>query len=59
MMAPPTRKPDERDLEIHPDAWDRFTEFVKRIAKAGPQHRTPKAKAPKGKNRPAAGDTER
>jgi hypothetical protein len=33
-------KPDT--IELHPDAWDRFTEFVKRIAKAGPQHRTKK-----------------
>jgi hypothetical protein len=27
------------EIEFHPDAWERFTEFVKRIAKAGPQHR--------------------
>jgi hypothetical protein len=27
------------EIELHPDAWERFTEFVKRIAKAGPQHR--------------------
>jgi hypothetical protein len=30
------------EIELHPDAWDRFTEFVKRIAKAGPQHRKSK-----------------
>jgi hypothetical protein len=37
MKAKPKPKLDE--IELHPDAWDRFTEFVKRIAKAGPQHR--------------------
>jgi hypothetical protein len=36
--------PNRDDIELHPDAWDRFTDFVKRIAKAGPQHRTPKTK---------------
>jgi hypothetical protein len=30
------------EIELHPDAWDRFTDFVKRIAKAGPQHRVKK-----------------
>jgi hypothetical protein len=35
-------KPKLDEIELHPDAWDRFTEFVKRIAKAGPQHRTKK-----------------
>jgi hypothetical protein len=34
-------KPKANDeIELHSDAWERFTEFVKRIAKAGPQHRT-------------------
>jgi hypothetical protein len=36
--------PNRDDIELHPDAWDRFADFVKRIAKAGPQHRTPKTK---------------
>jgi hypothetical protein len=35
---------EARDIELHPDAWDRFTDFVKQIAKAAPQHRTPKVK---------------
>jgi hypothetical protein len=34
--------PESDEIELHPDAWERFTEFVKRIAKAGPQHRTKK-----------------
>jgi hypothetical protein len=37
--APRKRKANAPELELHPDAWERFTEFVKRIAKAGPQHR--------------------
>jgi hypothetical protein len=36
--------PEEEGIELDPAAWDRFPEFVKGIAKAGPQHRTPKAK---------------
>ncbi len=43
---PPTkdkdRAPRDQEIELHPDAWERFTEFVKRIAKAGPQHRPKK-----------------
>jgi hypothetical protein len=42
MSADPKRQAGrkaEPEIELHPDAWDRFTEFVKRIAKAGPQHR--------------------
>jgi hypothetical protein len=44
MKAKPPKPGPE--IELHPDAWERFTEFVKRIAKAGPQHRT-KKEAPK------------
>jgi hypothetical protein len=35
-------RPNDDEIELHPDAWERFTEFVKRIAKAGPQHRVKK-----------------
>ena len=43
MMAKAPQKQQGRDdIELHPDAWERFTEFVKRIAKAGPQHRPKK-----------------
>lgn len=44
MSAPkrPAGRKANPEIELHPDAWDRFTEFVKRIAKAGPQHRKPK-----------------
>jgi hypothetical protein len=51
--------PKPGDVEFHPDAWERLADFVKRLAKAGPQHRVPKTKerpaskmrAPKGKRR--------
>jgi hypothetical protein len=47
-----TLKPEGNDkegeeIELHPDAWERFGEFVKRIARAGPQHR--KGKPMRGK----------
>ena len=44
------RKPKQKiELELDPDAWPRFEQFVKDMAKAGPKHREP-AK-PKGKRR--------
>jgi len=41
MESKPRRQttPQEEGIELDPDAWDKFGEFVKRIAKAGPQHR--------------------
>jgi hypothetical protein len=33
-----------REVELEPDAWPRFEQFIRDIAKAGPQHRKPKAK---------------
>jgi hypothetical protein len=43
--------PEEEGIELDPDAWDRFPDFIKGIAKAGPQHRTiktdPRAPSPK------------
>jgi hypothetical protein len=39
MVSPRKPKSEADEIELHPDAWERFTEFVKRIAKAGPQHR--------------------
>jgi hypothetical protein len=41
-MTKPPEKVQKQEIELHPDAWERFTEFVKRLAKAGPQHRTKK-----------------
>jgi hypothetical protein len=40
------KKIDTDEIELHQDTWERFTEFVKRIAKAGPQHRSPKRDVP-------------
>jgi hypothetical protein len=42
MVASKDDKTRQDEIELHPDAWERFTEFVKRLAKAGPQHRTKK-----------------
>jgi hypothetical protein len=30
---------DPQEIELHPDAWDRFRQAVHVMAKAGPQHR--------------------
>ena len=45
-----TTTPEEEGIELREDALEQFGEFVKRIAKAGPQHRPPKkARAPSPK----------
>jgi hypothetical protein len=31
----------KQDVELVPDAWQRFEKFIREIAKAGPQHRKP------------------
>jgi hypothetical protein len=31
-------------IELDPDAWPRFEQFVRDVAKAGPHHRAPKSK---------------
>jgi hypothetical protein len=41
----------QSEIELDPDAWPRFEQFIKTVAKAGPKHRPAKAKddkAPKG-----------
>jgi hypothetical protein len=37
--------PAPREVELEPDAWPRFEQFIRDIAKAGPQHRVTKPKA--------------
>jgi hypothetical protein len=32
----------ENQIELEPDAWERFERFIKGVAKAGPQHRPAK-----------------
>jgi hypothetical protein len=34
-------KPKIDEIELVPDAWPKFEQFIKEIAKAGPQHRAP------------------
>lgn len=36
----------EERIELRPDAWEQVSEFLKRIAKAGPQHGIPKDSGP-------------
>jgi hypothetical protein len=35
------------EIELEPDAWQRFERFISTVAKAGPQHRAAKATKPK------------
>jgi hypothetical protein len=46
MMKAPQKQPK---IEIDPEKAAEFGEFIKRIAKAGPQHRTRPAKLDDGK----------
>jgi len=38
-------KPTEDEIELEPDAWERFEKAVHAVAKAGPQHREAPQKA--------------
>jgi hypothetical protein len=44
-------KAREKEIELHPDAWQRFERAAGAVAKAPPQHRISKKKAAK-KNKP-------
>jgi hypothetical protein len=44
-------------IELYADAWPRFEQFVRDVAKAGPQHRTTKAKSKAGQESPAKKQT--
>jgi hypothetical protein len=41
-MAKPPK--ENREIELHPDAWERFERAVDTAAKAPPQHRKAKKK---------------
>jgi hypothetical protein len=41
-MAKPQKPTKVEDIELHPDAWDRFERSIKAIAKGAPQHRPSK-----------------
>jgi hypothetical protein len=45
-----SKKPQLKEGELSPDAWARFEKFIRDVAKAGPQHRTPKAKSKRTKS---------
>jgi hypothetical protein len=52
MKKPPAK---EKEIELQPDAWQRFERAVGVVAKAPPQHRTkpkPKATKPNAVRRP-------
>ena len=34
--------PDPQEIELHPDAWERFERAVDKVAKSPPQHRMAK-----------------
>jgi len=38
------RKQKSSEIELEPDAWERFERAVKVVAKSPPQHKTKKAK---------------
>jgi hypothetical protein len=42
MVKSPKQGKEEPEIELVSDAWERFGEFVKRIARAGPQHKPTK-----------------
>lgn len=47
-------KPKSKEIELHPDAWQRFERAMAVVVKAPPQHRVkPKAKTAKHKGRKA------
>jgi hypothetical protein len=37
--AKPKPKQSTPEIELEPDAWERFERFIKKAAKGGPQHR--------------------
>jgi hypothetical protein len=37
------------EIELHEDAWPRFEQFIRDVAKAGPQHRKPRKSSAKRK----------
>jgi len=39
-----TKKPDVKEVELHPDAWQRFERAASVVAKSPPQHRVAKKK---------------
>jgi hypothetical protein len=44
-MAKPPKDQALPDVELRDDAWPRFEQLIKAVAKAGPKHRAAPAKA--------------
>jgi len=42
---------DYADIELEPDAWERFERAVNVVAKSPPQHRTKATESPKKRNK--------
>jgi hypothetical protein len=47
-------KAPEKNIELHPDAWERFERAAGAVAKAPPQHRVAKKKKAAAKKKKAA-----
>jgi hypothetical protein len=45
------KKPKPAEVELHPDAWQRFERAAEVVAKTPPQHRVAKPKTKKAKSR--------
>ena len=49
--------PRLEDIELHPDAWERFERAARVVAKHAPMHRAPKPKPTKRRKRVTSGGT--
>jgi hypothetical protein len=43
-MVAMTKSPQTKEIELHPDAWERFERAAGAVAKSPPQHRVAKKK---------------
>ena len=54
-MAPHVAKqrkaPKAKELDLDPDAWPKFEEMIRKVSKAGPQHKDPSVNQKTPKNR--------
>jgi hypothetical protein len=39
LKKPPQKNPKPKDLDLDPDAWPKFEDMIRKVSKAGPQHR--------------------
>ena len=47
------KKSREPEIELHPNAWERFESGIRKLAKASPQHRQATPSRAKGASRKA------